>query len=55
MYVNDFSSNPDESEYILPRGAKIQIIDGPLRSVGSNQFTQESNLQVKYFKCILAK
>jgi hypothetical protein len=55
IYVNDFSSNPDESEYILPRGAKIQIIDGPLRSVGSNQFTQESNLQVKYFKCILAK
>lgn len=55
LYANDFSQASDESEYILPRGAKVKIVDGPSRSVGSNQFTGEQNLQVKYFNCILVK
>lgn len=53
MYVNDFSVASDESEYLLPRGTAVRIVDGPFRMVGSNQFTQETNLQVKYFNCIL--
>jgi hypothetical protein len=55
IYAGDFSQSSDEYEYILPRGAKIKIVDGPLRSVGSNQFTAEPNLQVSYFNCILVK
>lgn len=55
MYVNDFSTNSDESEYLLPRGTSIRIVDGPFRMIGSNQFTQESNLQIRYFNCILVK
>lgn len=55
IYASDFSVSSDESEYILPRGAKIKIVDGPFRSVGSNQFTGEQNLQVSYFNCMLVK
>lgn len=55
IYASDFSQASDESEYILPRGSKIRIIDGPFRSVGSNQYTNEQNLQVRYFSCILVK
>lgn len=55
LYANDFSQAADESEYILPRGARVKIVDGPSRSIGSNQFTGEQNLQVKYFNCILVK
>lgn len=55
IYASDFSVASDESEYILPRGAKIKIVDGPYRSVGSNQFTGEQNLQVSYFNCMLVK
>jgi len=36
MYVNDFSVASDESEYILPRGTAVQIVDGPFRMIGSN-------------------
>lgn len=55
IYASDFSQASDESEYILPRGSKIKIVDGPFRSIGSNQYTDEQNLQVKYFSCILVK
>jgi len=55
LYASDFSQTADESEYIIPRGSKIRIIDGPSRSVGSNQYTNEQNLQVRYFNCILVK
>lgn len=55
LYVSDFSAKPDEAEYILPRASAVQIVNGPTKITGSNAFTQESNLQVIYFNCVLVK
>jgi hypothetical protein len=53
IYVADFSAQPDDNEFILPRGAKIEIIDGPNTLVGSDATSQNMNLEVIYFDCIM--
>jgi len=55
MYVDDFSSNPGESEYLLPRATKVRIKSGPNKLVGSNAYSQDPNLEVVYFDCDLVK
>jgi hypothetical protein len=51
LFVEDFSSTPGESEFILPRGSKIKVLSGPSKLVGSNKFTGNNNLEVLYFTC----
>jgi hypothetical protein len=51
MYAADFSPNADDCEFILPRGAKIQIIGGPSNLVGSDAMSGSMNLEVLYFDC----
>jgi hypothetical protein len=55
MLVDDFSASPGESEFLLPRASKIQIVGGPNKLVGSNAFTGDSSLEVLYFDCKLVK
>lgn len=51
IFVEDFSSTPGESEFLMPRGSKIKVLSGPSKLVGSNKFTGNSNLEVLYFTC----
>jgi hypothetical protein len=53
MYVEEFSANPGESEYLLPRGSTLKIKSGPHKLVGSNAYSQDPNLEVLYFNCVL--
>jgi hypothetical protein len=55
LFVEDFSANPGESEFLLPRGSKVKVIGGPNKLVGSNAYTGDSGLEVLYFDCILVK
>lgn len=55
MYVDDFSANPGESEFLLPRGTRVQVVNGPNKLVGSNAYTGDSGLEVLYFDCVLVK
>jgi hypothetical protein len=49
MYVNEFSNQPGESEFLLPRNTAIRIIEGPSKLVGSNKYTDELNHEVFFF------
>jgi hypothetical protein len=55
MFVEDFSANPGESEFLLPRGSKVKVVSGPNKLVGSNAYTGSSGLEVLYFDCVLVK
>jgi hypothetical protein len=55
MFVDDFSANPGESEYLLPRGSKVKILSGPNKLVGSNAYTGSNGLEVLYYDCELVK
>jgi hypothetical protein len=55
VMVDEYSANPGESEFLLPRGSKIKILAGPNKLVGSNAYSGDSNLEVLYFDCELSK
>jgi hypothetical protein len=49
MYVNEYSTQSGEAEYVLPRGSAIQIVSGPTKMVGSNKRTNDMNQEVFLF------
>jgi hypothetical protein len=51
IYAVDFSAKPDDFEFILPRGATLEIVDGPKNLIGSDAISQNMNLEVVYFDC----
>jgi hypothetical protein len=51
IYAADFSTKPEDAEFILPRGATLEIMDGPKNLVGSDLMSQNMNLEVIYFDC----
>ena len=51
LYAEDFSANPGESEFILPRATKIKVISGPNKLVGTTGMSPGKNLEVLYFEC----
>jgi hypothetical protein len=53
IYASDFSANAEDFEFILPRGAKIEIVNGPQKLVGSDAMTQNLNLEIVYYDCVL--
>lgn len=55
MYLDDYSTNPGEGEFLLPRGSSIKIISGPSKLSGSNAASQEMNKQVIVYNCELTK
>jgi hypothetical protein len=34
-YVDDYSANPGENEFVLPRGSKVKIVSGPNKLIGA--------------------
>lgn len=53
LYAENFSSNPEEYEFILPRGSKVLIKDGPNKLVGSNAQLNVNRQEIYYFNCEL--
>jgi hypothetical protein len=51
LYAADFSGNADDCEFILPRGTKIDIINGPMNLIGSEAMSNNMSLEVLYFDC----
>lgn len=53
MYIADYALNSEEGEFLLPRGATIQVVSGPNKLVGSDGATQTMNLEIMYYDCVL--
>ena len=51
LYAEDFSANPGESEFILPRATKVRVVSGPNKLVGSSALSAGKNIEVLYFDC----
>lgn len=52
MYLDDFSSTPGESEYLLPRSSTIKIVSGPNKLSGTYQ-SPDNNLSIVFYSCEL--
>jgi hypothetical protein len=53
MYIADYSQNSEDGEFLLPRGAQINVVAGPNKLVGSDGMSQTMNLEIVYFDCLL--
>lgn len=53
MYIADYSQNSEDGEFLLPRGARIDVVNGPNNLVGSDAVSGTMNLEIIYFDCIL--
>jgi hypothetical protein len=53
IYAEDVSRNPGENEFILPRGSKVRVIDGPNKFVGSNAQFNTNSQEVYFYNCEL--
>lgn len=51
IYIDRFSVNPGEGEFLLPRGAIIKPTSNIKKSVGSNATTGNDNVQVLFINC----
>jgi hypothetical protein len=52
LYADDFSANPGEREFILPRSSSIEILSGPNKLSGT-YMSADNNLEVHFFNCKL--
>lgn len=53
IYASDFSATPQDYEYILHRGAKVQIASDFQKLVGSDGLANQLNLEIYYADCIV--
>lgn len=53
MYIADYSQNSEDGEFLLPRGARIDVIGGPSKLVASDGASQTMNLEIAYYDCVL--
>lgn len=53
LYAENFSANPEEYEFILPRGSKVIVTDGPNKLIGSNAQLNVNRQEIYYFNCEL--
>lgn len=53
LYAADYSANGADTEFILPRATKVTIASGPNKLVGSDAMSQNLNLEVMYYDCIV--
>lgn len=49
LYASDYSTTPDDREFLIPRGAEIRITDKPKVLIGSDGTTGIPNLQMHYY------
>lgn len=52
IYTANYSQNPEECEFVLPRGAKLEVISGPTKLVGSDMQVGNLYKQIYYYDCI---
>lgn len=52
IYTGNYSQNPDDAEFVLPRGAKIEVLGGPTKLVGSDAQSQSLHREFYYYDCI---
>lgn len=50
MLADNFSSTPGQSEFILPRGSGLKVLNGPTKTVGTYQ-TPDNPLDVYLYNC----
>lgn len=53
LYAADYSANGNDMEFILPRASKVTIVSGPQKLVGSDAMSQNLNLEIMYYDCIV--
>lgn len=53
LYTSEFSETPEENEFLLPRGAKVEIISGPIRLVGSDGMSGGMNKELYYYDSVV--
>lgn len=53
LYAADYSANAADAEFILPRGAQVTIVSGPNKVVGSDAVSQNLNLEIMYYDCVV--
>lgn len=51
LFGHNFSQDP-MGEFVLPRGAKIHVVNGPSKLVGSDANSGNLNLEVQYLDCV---
>ena len=51
IFADNFSATPGQSEFILPRATRIQVLDGPNKLKGSSQ---NGEMTVYFFNCQIA-
>ena len=49
-YVDDYSANPGENEFVLPRASQVKVVSGPNKLVGAITGNRQN---VFYFNCEL--
>lgn len=52
LYTGEMSETPEEGEILLPRGAKIEVISGPNKLVGSDSDLGGSKRTIYYYDCV---
>lgn len=52
IFTFQFSQNPDEAEFILPRGTKLEVLSGPTKLVGSDAQSGGKNKEIYYYDCV---
>jgi len=52
LYADDFSANPGEREFILPRSSSIEVLSGPNKLSGT-YMSADNNLEVHFYNCKL--
>lgn len=51
LFSDDFSATPGQSEFILPRATRVQVLDGPNKLKGSSA---NGDMTVYFYNCQLA-
>lgn len=49
IYVSDFSPTPEDQEFVLPRGAKIDVITQSNKLIGSSD---QGYIEINYVDCV---
>lgn len=52
IFTGQFSPTPEEAEFILPRGTKVEVISGPTKLVGSDGQSGGTNREIYYYDCV---
>lgn len=52
IYTSEFSETPEENEFILPRGAKVEVLSGPTRLMGSDAASGGAHKEIYYYDCV---